>query len=366
MIHVIRAALFLLLCASAFAADSPRRTSGKYAVTLRVPEGGLFAAEEMEIEFRVEDTSRPDPVSGFSPVIRATPSATIDMPSMPGMPKFAATAHAEGVPGDYGIHPAFAHGGEYRLRIEVQPPSADAFTVEFPLDVADASHAKRKPLPPRYRLEVSAKNPKAGAPVELQLVVRDREKGTVRDFETVHEALMHLVIVRRDLAHFAHEHPALQADGTFRLKSGFAEPGDYRLFADVAPRGAGSQIVSANLKVGGNGHSITPHDLSDTIVDLISPEGPLPAGKTLTVRFRVRDFTTKQPVTDLSPYLGVMGHLMIVHEDAATFVHSHPVDDTSMDFLVRLPKPGTYKAWLQFRRGSLYTREFTFYAGAGK
>ena len=236
-----RIAWLLLLACAAFAADPPRRTSGKYAVTLRIPEGGLFAAEEMEIEFRVEDTSRPDPVSGFAPVIRAAPSATIEMPSMPGMPRFHAAAHLEGVPGDYGIHPTFAHGGEYRLRIEVHPPTGEVFSVEFPLEVADASQAAgRKPLPPRFRLEVTAKNPRAGQPVELQLQLRDRENGIVRDFETVHEALMHLVIVRRDLTHFAHEHPVAGTDGTFRLTRTFSAAGDYRLFADTAPRGAGS------------------------------------------------------------------------------------------------------------------------------
>jgi hypothetical protein len=36
------------------------------------------------------------------------------MPAMSGMPKFAEAAQAEDTPGDYGIHPTFAHGGEYR------------------------------------------------------------------------------------------------------------------------------------------------------------------------------------------------------------------------------------------------------------
>ena len=47
---------------------------------------------------------------------------------------------------------------------------------------------------------------------------------------------------------------------------------------------------------------------------------------------------------------------MIVHEDAVTFVHSHPDRDLEpqtgeLRFLGRLPKPGLYRAWLQFRRG---------------
>jgi hypothetical protein len=61
---------------------------------------------------------------------------------------------------------------------------------------------------------------------------------------------MHLIAVRRDLAHFAHEHPA-QDGSDFRLRFTFPSGGDYRVFADVAPKGAGSQILMAKLKVGG-------------------------------------------------------------------------------------------------------------------
>ena len=356
------AAWLLILSCAAFAADPPRRTSGRYAVTLRLPEGGLVAAEEMEIEFRVEDTSRPDPVSSFSPVIRASPSAIIDMPAMPAMPRFSAAAHIEGIPGEYGLHPTFAHGGAYRLRIEVHPPADDAFTVEFPLEVADAA-ATRKPLPPRYRLDLSAKSPKAGQPVELRLTVRDRETGILRDFETVHESLLHLIIVRRDLAHFAHEHPVLGPDGVFRLTYTFIAGGDYRLFADVAPRGAGSQIVSAALKVGGR-DAAAPRPQTQTHVELATQPGALPVRKSITVSFRLRDARSGQPLTDLQPYLGVQGHLMLVHEDAATFVHSHPLDDKSMDFLARFPKPGKYRGWLQFRRAArVETFSFEFEAG---
>ena len=166
------ACLLALLPCLAAAADAPRQNAGPYLVTLRLPPDGLYAQEEMQIEFRIEDTTRPDPLTVYTAVIRATPEAVIDMPAMAGMPPFTEIAHAEGTPGDYGIHPTFAHGGEFRLRLTVQPGAI----AEFPLTVLDSA-ARRKRLPPRYTLELTTdpKKPKAGEPVEFRLTVRDRD-----------------------------------------------------------------------------------------------------------------------------------------------------------------------------------------------
>ena len=95
----------------------------------------------MQIEFRIEDTTRPDPLTVYTAVIRATPEAVIDMPAMAGMPPFTETAHAEGTPGDYGIHPTFAHGGEFRLRLTIQPGAI----AEFPLTVLDTCRPPQAP-----------------------------------------------------------------------------------------------------------------------------------------------------------------------------------------------------------------------------
>lgn len=330
-----RFASALILVALAHAAEFPRRTAGHYQVTLRLPAEGLYAQEESQIEFRIEDLERPDPLTGFTPVVRATPQAVIDMPAMPGMPQFTETAHAEPAPGDYGIHPTFAHGGDYRLRITVEAN----VTVEFPLAVNDAQ-AKRKAAPPRYALEVTVnpKKPRPNEPVELRVLVRDRDNhnAPVTMFETVHEMLMHLVIVRRDLAFFAHEHPTPNPDGSFTLRHTFPSGGDYRLFADTAPRGAGSQILSAKLAVSGKAVEMA----NDTLAD----HGSYPALKTVPIPF-------PRAATPFEPWLGAIGHLLMIHEDGQTFVHSHPDESGTLTFLTRFPKPGEYRAWLQYQTG---------------
>ena len=386
MIHYLALAMLL---PAALASDAPQqKKAGNYQVTLRLPADGLYPQEEMQIEFRVEDTSRPDSLTGFAPVVRATAEATIDMPAMASMPKFSETAHAEGTPGDYGIHPAFAHGGEFRLRVAVHPLTGDPFQVEFPLHVLDAgSAARRKPQPPRYSLEVSArpKKPKAGEAAELRLVVHDRANANaaVTEFATVHEMLLHLVMVRRDLSQFAHVHPVAGPDGSFQLAYTFAAGGDYRLFADVAPKGAGGQILAAKLSVSGSetgGFDIRKAwsekpppsgAVGDCRMALDSPRDGFPARKTVPVVFDIRDARTGEAVADLEPYLGAAGHLLLVHEDASTFVHAHP-DENSRDaapgrlrFLARFPKAGLYRGWVQVQRGGkVLTADFLLQAGA--
>ena len=377
----------------------PRQRAGRYEVTLHPPAGGLRAGAEMEIEFQILDFGSADAASaGPSPALFARLRCEVDMPSMPSMPRFDEIAHREGVPGVYGVHPTFPHGGDYRLCITLLPPVEQMamtpkpdgpFTVEFPLAVADASSGRRSFSEVRpYRLEVlaSPSPPVSGGETELELRVRLENSPDLRevtDFDLVHERPMHLFLVRRDLGYFAHEHPELVAPGVFRLRHRFLAPGDWRLFADVAPRDAGDQVLAAVLTVRpGEGDPPPPSPLSDGPVlsavaaggiraDLEVPDGGIPAGRTVTVVAKLSD-ARGRPVEDLQPWLGALGHLLLAHRDAETFAHAHPDEREPgvgrggrIPFLVRLPKPGLYRGWLQFQRaGRVVTEEIALEARA--
>jgi hypothetical protein len=344
----------------------------------------------MQIEFRVVDATQVDPVMGPAPVVRATIQGVVDMPSMPSMPPYEELAHPEGIPGEYGLHPTFAHGGEYRLRLAVNPPGGEAFQVDFPLQVLDASEArKRKAGPPPYRVEIvpQPRRPKAGETAEVQIRIRRREpEGVVTGFQVVHEKLMHVLIVRDDLTHFAHEHPDIGPDGVFRFQYAFPTGGDYHIFVDTTPRGAGTQVMMGKISV--QGGRTNPFDLrrapaaSRSLVKKVEGveielrPGQLPARKTTGVTFHLRDAVTGQALTDLQPYLGAMGHLILIHQDGVTFVHSHPDErlpevgrNGMVPFLVRFPKSGLYRGWSQFQRnGNILTSDFIVEAteGAGQ
>jgi hypothetical protein len=383
-----------------------RQEAAGYVVTLRLPPEGLAAGEEMQIEFRLEDRRNSQ---APQPVRFARVRAVVEMPSMPAMPAFDELAHDEGVAGEYGAHPTFAHGGDYRLTLTllpadqqppgITPPGPVPFSMQFPLLVSDP----RPPSPTagptavkRFGLQVKpAAAPRAGVPVDLTVTVINHftqqrlpgggsgvGDGPVPEFDQVHERSLHLFFVRDDLGAFAHEHPDGGEQGTFHLQFTFPTPGRYRVFADVAPRHAGAQILMDEIVV--EGVPPLPFNLGQALaaqptprvstVDGITVEWqwlqPLPARRTSVVSAQLRTAAGAE-VGDLELYLGARGHLMLVHEDGLTFVHSHPDErvpptpgETVVPFLARFPKPGLYRGWGQFQRGGrIITTDFVVRAG---
>jgi hypothetical protein len=75
-------------------------------------------------------------------------------------------------------------------------------------------------------------------------------------------------------------------------------------------------------------------------------------------------------VTDPQPFLGTLGHLVMISADRERFLHSHPLPPVLADgqvpdrgpdvvFSAQFPAPGLYKAWGQFQhRGHVITAPF--------
>ncbi len=362
------------------------RDVGSYKIELRMPVDGLYADVETDIEFHVSDTTQDDPVLGAAPIVNAKVSAAILMPAMPSMPQQEPKIHQEGVPGDYGVVAYFPHGGDYQLTLIVTPPSAKPIKVTFLLSVNDAAARLGKPAQPKpYTLEVTpSASPQAGVPNSLSIIVRSRATGLpVTDFDTTHTKKIHFIVVSKDLSYFSHEHPELGANGSWTLPYTFPRGGEYRLFADTAPHGAGSQVVMQPITVAGStgvsgtsagklvpSAAIAPVD--GVQVRMQTNAQTLISGKMLPLSFTLTDVQTNQSVTDLEPYLGAMAHLILVEQDATTFVHCHP-DETdptnghkgSITFNARFPKAGVYKGWIQFQRdGKVSTAAFVVRASA--
>ena len=80
----------------------------------------------------------------------------------------------------------------------------------------------------------------------------------------------------------------------------------------------------------------------------------LKAGREAVLRFNLSDAATGAPITDLEPFLGAPGHLLIVNADLTEADHVHPEEPTArgpaITFQPLPPAGGFYKLWLQFQR----------------
>jgi Heavy metal binding domain len=232
------------------------------------------------------------------------------------------------------------------------------------------------PIPPprlgEYKLDVTLHPRARGGASGLRLAVRDPETGApVTAFIDVHERPFHLFILSRDLSHFAHVHPEPSPDGAFDLRQDI-ETGEYMLIADFLPAGGTTQLVQRAVVTPGY---IGPLFGKATELTLTSSEQAagglritmdalsLVARRESAVRFHVSDATTGLPVSDLEPYLGASGHLLVVNHDVTAAIHAHPegvpTSGPIVAFAPVFPAPGRYKMWVQLqRKGTVVTAAF--------
>jgi hypothetical protein len=213
----------------------------------------------------------------------------------------------------------------------------------------------------RYTVQVvpSSTRIRAGVTTTLSFHLKDPSGFDVTNLEVVHEKLLHLIVVSNDLSWFEHVHPVADGPGRFRLRFKFPAGGTYTLFHDFTPAKVGMQVVPVELTVEGARRApaqlVVDDEESKRIdgYDVRLTHTWLAPG--LGCGFAFWLSRHGKPVTDLEPYLGAMGHLVIVSEDRATFIHSHPLEhsataDSIVQFGMMFAKTGRYKAWGQFQR----------------
>lgn len=260
----------------------------------------------------------------------------------------------------------------------------------------------------------------AGKTAIWTLKITDKKTGApVNDYTVVHDKLMHLIVVSRDLKWFNHLHPELKGDGTFVVSAELPRAGSYKLYADYTPKGEEQEIAQHAFATAGETAKplraqLTPDKAQGMwmVKDATShPEGepsgkaggnyqialmPMPmklvAGQDAMLHFQVRDAGGK-PITDLQPYLGALGHCVILSDDSDVYLHSHPMGasmegmegmdhsmgDMKMEapktaangpdviFHTTFPRAGLYKIWGQFKhQGKIVTAPFVVNVAAGK
>lgn len=227
---------------------------------------------------------------------------------------------------------------------------------------------------PTYSINLmSGNNYPVLSPTTLHFAIQDQTGKVLKNFDTVHEKKLHLIVVRKDRTNFQHVHPALdQSSGMFMLQ-GFNFPtiGDYRVFADFTPssaqKGPDGMKLSAtpykDVSVGDVG-KYTPQSLGSdkttsnvagftTSLILLSDDS---AGATYTTGVPLllgvninRDGT---PYKNLQTYLGALGHMVVLGPNLE-YIHAHAMSEDAatqnglIAFQVTFPDPGQYKIYLQ-------------------
>lgn len=196
----------------------------------------------------------------------------------------------------------------------------------------------------------------AGRPVTITLRVLDPiTRQPVRNFEVVHEKLMHLFLVSENLEFFAHDHPVPEPDGSFRLVTTLPYGGMYRLLADYYPSGSVPQLAVSTLFVSGAttpaglAISLAPSRAMNLTASLrLEPEQPIAGLET-------KLFFTLTPAEGLEPYLGAAGHMLAASADLIDLLHLHPFLSTggNIQFNIIFPRSGIYRVWTQFQRESV-------------
>ncbi len=208
-----------------------------------------------------------------------------------------------------------------------------------------------------------------------------------------HGKLMHLFLIREDKGAIAHLHPQALTRDHFRAAAPALPAGHYRVFADVTHESGFAQTLVDRVDV--TDASPRKTDMDDVtyaagasqpaIMTMTSPANPR-VNHEGDLHFLVRDSRGKAVV--LEPYMGMLGHAVIVSDDFSLFVHLHPMGSVSMasqmkfaardkgphdmramvpatssdgvvSFPFEFPRSGRYHVWVQTKvNGEIVTGAF--------
>ncbi len=223
-------------------------------------------------------------------------------------------------------------------------------------------------------------NVQPGTPTQVTVTVRDAETGApVTDLVRTHQVWMHMIITRTDLGTFAHIHPdPTDTPGQYQVTATFPTDGRYLVHTEFRGNGQMTDVVASSTLTVGHPNPATRRQTGAHLPEIratvvggvrITLDGTARVGDDESdLHFTFTDARTGAPVTDLQPYLGAPGHVVVMRADATTFQHDHAESfDTKgrirfavpgshfgpeLDLHPRFYVPGTYRLWAQFELGN--------------
>ncbi|MBD8067796.1 hypothetical protein F7888_02255 [Bacillus sp. PS06] len=185
----------------------------------------------------------------------------------------------------------------------------------------------------------------------LRIKLKDTE-GNIPLLEETHEKMMHLIVVSNDLKEFYHLHPT-QEGNEFHTDISLSYS-SYTAFVDINPKGKNYVIKPIRLEINKNSSPFMGlakplekdqnliKEIGGKTVELITD--PLKVDEEVTLEFTISNGTPE-------PYLGALGHVVIIDQAVEQFIHVHPVSVHDTIFNTQFEKSGLYKLWAEFRFG---------------
>lgn len=185
---------------------------------------------------------------------------------------------------------------------------------------------------------------------EITIELKDKN-GNIPSLEVSHEKLMHLIVVGADLKEYYHLHPEEVGNGVYLQKFDLTG-GSYKAFVDIKPKDLSYSVEPIELHVG-EGHQ--GHGENKLIIDTEFTK----VINNQAVKLTISSFEVNQEVTlnfDVKdakpePYLGALGHVVILDENGEDFIHVHPASNDETIFNTQFTESGVYKIWAEFKFG---------------
>lgn len=209
----------------------------------------------------------------------------------------------------------------------------------------------------------------------------------VKDFAVMHEKIMHLIAVRKDLREFLHLHPDYnQQTGEFSVGISFPTDGPYRLFPDFTIAENNPKQLPTTLSYDVTVGEITRYKAQPLTAEMQNKKMVNGYGVTYAVPTMLKpeqetqfSITVEQggkPVANLEQYIGALGHSVIIKENTLDFLHTHALTGANtagmehgqvaisaqsatgptISFAATFPQSGRYKIFSQFQdQGNVQT-----------
>ncbi|MDB5081841.1 MAG: copper-translocating P-type ATPase [Chloroflexi bacterium] len=233
------------------------------------------------------------------------------------------------------------------------------------------------------RIQVSTfpAQPQPGQPALLIFRLTDPVSGkpvTPADLKLLHTRLMHLIVASQDRQFYRHLHPEGASEGLYTFTVTFPVGGLYSVYNEFQTRAGQAVLYRTDVTVSGSPGaaaglaSFSKVQQFGNIKATLQLDEPVKVGQPVDLKFKFEQ--DNRPMSDLEPYLGEPGHMIVLSNGGSSFRHLHghavgglagqaaPVMGDTMaepaantrygpevGYDLRFDMAGTYRLWAEFQ-----------------